>query len=346
MSRNSNTLGMSTEQLYVINILNNMYNNNVRQINSMNASINSLFESNDNIRDMLVQIINNSHAGRRHQRSNRVQRDARESPNRRIYFNNVPYVIESVEGYRIPPPVTQDYFTENMRNLQLFNTNTNTNTTRTTTNDTNNSFANILRNFFQPIEIFPTQTQIEIATRRARYGDIVSPINRDCPITLDQFNDEDIVTVIRHCGHIFQSNALSRWFRGNCRCPVCRYDIRNYNTSHDTLTGSPRQDNLQDNLETGMEGVEGESEHIERNDEPPIILEQDSQEEQYYNNYQDDTTLAIESLLNTFSTENNVFQGFSVSDEIADLSGNNLMTELSNARAVLSFFNSIPRRRQ
>jgi Ring finger domain len=332
MSRNSNTLGMSTEQLYVINILNNMYNNNVRQINSMNASINSLFESNDNIRDMLVQIINNSHTGRRNQRSNRVQRESRENPNRRIYFNNVPYIIESVEGYRIPPPVTQDYLTENMRNLQLFNTNT----TRTTTNDTNNSFANILRNFFQPIEIFPTQTQIEIATRRARYGDIVSPINRDCPITLDRFNDEDIVTVIRHCGHIFQSNALSRWFGGNCRCPVCRYDIRNYNPSRDTLTGSPRQDNI----ETGMEGAEREPEGVERNEEPQINLEQDPQEEQYYNNYQDDTALAIESLLN------NVYQGFSVSDLIADLSGNSLMTELSNARAVLSFFNSIPRRRQ
>jgi hypothetical protein len=38
-----------------------------------------------------------------------------------------------------------------------------------------------------------------------------------------------MVTVIRHCGHIFNTEQLNTWFRSHCACPVCRYDIRNFN---------------------------------------------------------------------------------------------------------------------
>ena len=96
--------------------------------------------------------------------------------------------------------------------------------------DYNNYFENILNNFMQPVDINPTQTQIETATRRVRYCDIVSPINTSCPISMEDFNDNDIVLVIRHCGHIFNNENLTNWFRTNCKCPVCRYDIREYSS--------------------------------------------------------------------------------------------------------------------
>jgi hypothetical protein len=48
---------------------------------------------------------------------------------------------------------------------------------------------------------------------------------------MEDFNDNDMVTVIRHCGHTFHTESLLNWFRTNCRCPVCRYDIRDYNTT-------------------------------------------------------------------------------------------------------------------
>ena len=41
-----------------------------------------------------------------------------------------------------------------------------------------------------------------------------------------------MVTVIRFCGHIFSTGSLNTWFTTNCRCPVCRYDIRNYNSNN------------------------------------------------------------------------------------------------------------------
>jgi hypothetical protein len=93
-------------------------------------------------------------------------------------------------------------------------------------------FENLLNDFLQPIEVYPTQTQIETATRRVRYCDISRPLNTSCPIGMDEFNDNDTVMVIRHCGHIFNSEHLMNWFRTNCKCPVCRYDIREYNPNN------------------------------------------------------------------------------------------------------------------
>ena len=113
----------------------------------------------------------------------------------------------------------------------------------------NDDFSRLLQSFFQPIEIFPTETQIEFATRTVRYCDIISPINRSCPISLENFTDSDIVSVIRFCGHIFNSSELNTWFRTNCRCPVCRYDIRNY-TASSRRSQSSSESNDERNVET------------------------------------------------------------------------------------------------
>jgi hypothetical protein len=74
----------------------------------------------------------------------------------------------------------------------------------------------------------PTPQQIAQATRQSLYQNIVHPLNTQCPIALTSFNDNDPVTIIRQCRHIFHTADLSRWFQTHCRCPVCRYDIRTY----------------------------------------------------------------------------------------------------------------------
>jgi hypothetical protein len=85
--------------------------------------------------------------------------------------------------------------------------------------------------FVTPITIVPTQEQINNATRFVRYGDIPSPISEICPITLERFNMNDVVRQIHHCGHIFSNTAFNEWFHSSVRCPVCRYDIREYNSN-------------------------------------------------------------------------------------------------------------------
>jgi hypothetical protein len=102
--------------------------------------------------------------------------------------------------------------------------------------------SDVFQRFMEPVQIFPTQIQIENATRVVQFADIVRPINYSCPITMDNFEDNTLVSVIRECNHIFNTDALNNWFRGNCRCPVCRYDIRNYN--------QPRNTNINDTNNT------------------------------------------------------------------------------------------------
>ena len=105
----------------------------------------------------------------------------------------------------------------------------NSNNSNNSNNNNNASDTDMLRlfaSFLDPIEIHPTPAQIEDATRIVRFGDITNPLNDSCPISLNRFNENDNVSVIRHCNHIFNTTELNSWFLGNCKCPVCRYDIR------------------------------------------------------------------------------------------------------------------------
>lgn len=100
------------------------------------------------------------------------------------------------------------------------------------TTTTQQAAAAMMQTFLQPIDIRPTQQQIEDATRRATYADIVRPLNTQCPISMEEFNDTDVVTIIRHCGHVYNTEHLTNWFRTNCRCPVCRFDIREHRNEY------------------------------------------------------------------------------------------------------------------
>ena len=211
---------VSNEQLLLIDILNTMYNDNLRQITNLS-------DSNNQIRNLIIQILNTNNSPRRsnniyrtnNQRNNFRENNTSNDNFGRVYLNNRPYIIDSVEQIRIP-------INSNSRNLNLNN---------------NNDFSRVLQSFFDPVEVYPTQSQIETATRRVRYCDIVSPKNTACPISLSNFTDNDMVTVIRHCGHIFHTDELNTWFRSHCNCPVCRYDIREDNSNASSVFSSENQ---------------------------------------------------------------------------------------------------------
>ena len=80
------------------------------------------------------------------------------------------------------------------------------------------------------VVVRPSQEQISNATRSIIYNSNNSRINSNaCPITLEPFEEQQMLTQITYCGHVFSQDGINRWFEGNVRCPVCRYDIRNYN---------------------------------------------------------------------------------------------------------------------
>jgi hypothetical protein len=197
--------------LILVSILNGMYNDNVTQINNMNASINNLTAANAQIRQLLVQTLRNSN---RRTGINPTTRPSRGHDNH--YVNNT--YGRAAQSYGAAGRGRRSPYTpENARRHQSY-------TVRDDRADT--IFSTTFSSFFDPVAVYPTQTQIDIATRRVRYRDVATPRNIACPISMVDFSDNDIVTVIRHCGHIFATDQLNIWFATHCTCPVCRFDIR------------------------------------------------------------------------------------------------------------------------
>jgi len=241
-----NNLAMSNitnENLLLIVILNGMYNDNNRQIQNLTEHNNqilniltNMLNTNVNNRNTNNRNTNNRNTNNRNQYNrNQYNRNQSNTNNtNRGLFNNTPYIIDNIHAQTIPRtylPVLSENNTAQQR-------------TRTS------EMLNMFTNFFDPIVIHPTPSQIETATRRVRYCDIVSPINRSCPISLENFTDNDMVTVIRFCGHIFNTEHLNTWFQTNCRCPVCRYDIRNYNSSVNNSSLYNETNNIINNQQT------------------------------------------------------------------------------------------------
>ena len=151
-------------------------------------------------------------------------------------YNNTLLEIQGLNAYLRELRLNIDYIffqsneanlEQNSRNRQYLN-----NTTpyidirRTRRHNRTHTISN--EEFLQPIAIIPTITQITTATRLVRFGNILNPVNVICPITQDPFVQDEVVTQINYCSHLFNSLSLNTWFLSKCICPICRYDIRQY----------------------------------------------------------------------------------------------------------------------
>jgi hypothetical protein len=220
-----------------INELYELYRNNQRNIENLS-------NQNNHIMNQIIQLYNNSSETSTSQTNPFNTTNSNTSAN----FNTPP-------NFNTPA---------NSNTSANFNTPPNSNTF--TSSDTNRryrrqnnipSLNTIFRSFLDPVPILPTQQQIQNSTRTLMYCDIMNPINTSCPISLENFNDSSTVTMIRHCRHLFNSNSLSQWFRSSCLCPICRYDIRNFNNiqmndqeTNQTNNQDTNQTNNQDTNQT------------------------------------------------------------------------------------------------
>ena len=257
---NTNNMNISNEHLLLINILNTMYNDNNRQIQNLNNQNNQIISI---ITDILHVPSSSNNQNTNRQQNNRRQNN-REQGNRQnnrnnnfgsIFLNNSQYNIDDIQRVYYPPVnvsvsgiegrlcgnyrdavVEEDAVRAAVRNAA----------SRDAARNAASNLADLYQRFFDPIVIYPTASQIETATRRVLYRDIVTPINSSCPISMDNFNDNETVTIIRHCGHIFNIDELATWFQSNCRCPVCRYDIRNFNRNTSSLSDEERNNSIPD----------------------------------------------------------------------------------------------------
>ena len=78
-----------------------------------------------------------------------------------------------------------------------------------------------------------THEQFNICVRDISYTELHN--ETICPITLDNFIIGETISEIRQCNHIFKKNGLMNWLSRNIKCPICRYDLRNYNRIIDNL---------------------------------------------------------------------------------------------------------------
>jgi len=241
MSQNRNTqnFALSYDQRLLLELYIDFYNNTIRQMDSLQelqneirGNINQIIglnqhRNNPNSRDNSRQ---NSRDNSRHNSNTPRQnnQNARQTPwlgrrnqfeptNRRyMYYGNIPYVVpvdnvpmSGLDG-RIPRGVFRP----------------------TRENENDDTFLNnLLRTFYDRIQVAPSRQQIENATRILSFSEIENPINNSCPVTLDRFENNSSVTQIIPCGHIFSPSGIDNWLQSNVRCPVCRYDIRDYNAN-------------------------------------------------------------------------------------------------------------------
>ena len=76
-----------------------------------------------------------------------------------------------------------------------------------------------------------SQEEIGEFTLTQPFSSFENQINSECPIRLEDFLENDTVTQIKKCGHIFNSAELTNWFRNNVKCPVCRGDVKTTNST-------------------------------------------------------------------------------------------------------------------
>jgi hypothetical protein len=85
-----------------------------------------------------------------------------------------------------------------------------------------------LREFFEPVPIVPTETQI--ATSSILYNSIDDSEETRCSICQDDIRFGEEVRSLIHCDHFFHRGCIDLWLQSSVRCPLCRHDIRESST--------------------------------------------------------------------------------------------------------------------
>jgi len=178
--------------------------NIINNLNNNNTQDDRNNLNNNNTRDVRNNLNNNNTRDVRNNLNNNNQ-------NRIIYINRRPYANEHENNsLNLPHQLEEEIITLLVNSMSL-----------------------------EPVIVFPSPAQIDFATKTFKFCDINQPLNISCPITLESFTENSMVTMIKHCGHIFTSSEINTWFLSNCKCPICRYDIRDF-----TITSTDNSINL------------------------------------------------------------------------------------------------------
>ncbi len=208
--------------------------NNQRGIDSYTNHVNNI----TSIIQSFATILRNSESHSYNLISNQMRND-----NRNFNFNNTESLFTSQSPSISPFSFTSNNNNNNNNDFTIIGTNP-FNRPQTSRfrrpygerrTNIENSFINDLINNLSPVSVIPTQLQINSATRVLPFREIVNPVNSICPVTQEHFQPNDLVMHIIHCRHNFNVDTLRRWFTVGHRCPLCRYDIREYTNNNNII---------------------------------------------------------------------------------------------------------------
>ena len=136
---------------------------------------------------------------------------------RNTYSNIIPSIIPNIIPNIIPSTNVRT-LGNRMDNLlqQLFNE---------TTREREFRISNTFTSDFEPAHLLPTASDIENSTRLIRFSEVESPLNHQCPISLEPFTNDQFVTMLTTCNHLFNPASIETWFQRSGCCPVCRRNI-------------------------------------------------------------------------------------------------------------------------
>jgi hypothetical protein len=200
-SRNQNRIYLNNSERYLLNHYIDMYNTTNRQIDHLYNNLNDIRENIDII------------TGMSNRRNNYINRNNYNNRNiNRNYYNNNP------ENNNNIPYI--DEVDRNERNIIYSRRN----------GTINDIFHSIINSISPSSNHSLTTEQINSATRACSFSEIENPINDTCPISFERFLPTDNVRQILQCGHIFYNDEILRWFQNHDQCPVCRYNLSEYNS--------------------------------------------------------------------------------------------------------------------
>ena len=190
--------------------------------------LNSRYHSNDFLRNSRNN--RNFHRNRRNRTWNTWS-----SPNRNYIFSSGVTPPPAPPSVPPPPPPPPPPIRRPFSNSLSLYTRPPTRlpTTTTQTNTLNDNINNFINNtLYTPSRPdYPTFNQVSSATTIMNFSDLSNNNCTICPISRDTFEPNDIIIRINHCGHVFKKDSLLVWFETNSRCPVCRHDIRQRQSS-------------------------------------------------------------------------------------------------------------------
>jgi hypothetical protein len=174
----------------------------------------------------------------------------------------------------------------------------------------------------QPVTIVPTPEQIQRATIIRPFQDIINPPNDTCPITRNGFNNSDQVLQIIECRHCFTPDSINRWFQTSVRCPICRYDIREYNPLN--VINNPYRNNVNSSTQEESQTQEEDNQEEEENQEEETQEEENQEEETQEEENQEEETQEEETQQ---TTNTQAFARELVMNQLNNINNNNLSPE-------------------